>query len=161
MMLSILEIKTSLNLFLGNIIVLFAKQNLLYKSIKEEEKNSELYHFIRNWIVGFNSQKIPNINSHIEFTLNLSKYLGFYPNANIKFGKYFNLREGIFQMKIMKGVTLSLEESNIFYSFITDRIINSNKERKIILNILLDYYKCHIESFNEMKSKAILEEVLS
>ena len=134
---------------------------LLYKSIKEEEKNDDLYNFIKNWIVDFHNQKSPNLNSHLHFTLNLSKYLGFYPNESLKGGKFFNLRDGIFEMRYMNDVTLTLEDSEKFYCFINEGKVNSNRERKIILNILLEYYKNHIEQFHEMKSKAILEEVFS
>jgi DNA repair protein RecO (recombination protein O) len=36
----------------------------------------------------------------------------------------------------------------------------SNDERRYLINKLLDYYALHIEGFGNIKSQAVLEEVL-
>src|ERR1043165_5441661 len=88
---------TSLHLvFTKNCIALFI-QELLHKVLKEQEADEDLFDFLKNSLMILDLKKENYFNFHLCFMLQLSRYLGFYPQ-----GKYsdstsvFDLQEGTF-----------------------------------------------------------------
>ena len=78
----------------GTLVIFLAE--MLKNTIKEEEKNIELFHFLEHSLLWLDKNE--NIgNFHILFLLKLSAYLGFYPDTSHINKKYFNLIEGNFQ----------------------------------------------------------------
>ena len=79
-------IKSSLVMFLSEI---------LKSVIREEEANPALFSFLETALIDMDNRE--NVgNFHIYFLLALSRYLGFFPDANSQ-GNYFNMLEGVFQ----------------------------------------------------------------
>jgi DNA repair protein RecO (recombination protein O) len=153
--------KTSIAFFLAEI---------LYKAIKEEEKNDSLFQFLFSSIQILDLQKENYINFHLLFLAQLTKYLGFYPqNVNqTDSNVYFDLQEGIFtpikpyHQLFLEG-SLSKDLIIIFgtnFEAINQLTLN-NSSRKTILNALLNYYSLHLSNFDKLKSKEILEEILN
>lgn len=134
---------------------------LLHNSIKEEEQNPELYAFIRNWLTEFNDTFELNINTHLLFTLDLTKHLGFYPHNENEKGKYFHLREGTFGEAVTNSEMLSEEKSKLLHDLLKGRNSFSNNERRQLIGVLMEYYKQHLSDFKDLKSKSVLEVVLS
>src|SRR5690606_20561937 len=64
-------VKTTIVLFLGEI---------LNSVLQEEEANFSLYQFLKNALHEFDSKKSNFANFHLWFLMNLTRYLGFYPN---------------------------------------------------------------------------------
>ena len=76
-------------------LVMFLSE-MLKNIIREEEPNEDLYRFLENsfnWL----DENEEVANFHIYFLLQLSIYLGFYPDASNIEAKYFNIMEGSFQ----------------------------------------------------------------
>ena len=70
---------------------------VLYKTIKEEEANINLFEFLFNSIKLFDTLDNKFINFHLLFLINLSRYLGFYPNNNFsEYKVFFDLKNGEF-----------------------------------------------------------------
>jgi DNA repair protein RecO (recombination protein O) len=70
---------------------------LLFKTIKEEEENPELYNFLKTSFLILDKQTNKLGNFIISFLVNFSKYLGFFPNNNFDDSHpYFHLMEGRF-----------------------------------------------------------------
>ena len=66
---------------------------ILYKSIKEEETNSELYDYTSTAISIFDESEF-NANFHLVFLMGLSRYFGFQPSPPEKPSqKYFSLKD--------------------------------------------------------------------
>ena len=149
--------------FLKRFVVLFLNE-MIYKSIKEEEPNEQLFLFLKSAILFLETTTENIANFHIAFLLEFSKHLGFYPDTEVGF--YFNLEEGIFQNH-PSNKTLDKTESNLWYQFLTSPWMQNNniqitgKQRKTLLYRIIDFYKIHIESFGNIKSLDVLQTVLS
>jgi DNA repair protein RecO (recombination protein O) len=76
--------------------VLIFLNEVLFKSIKEEEENESLYRFIRSNLVLFDEMESNFNDFYLYFLLHLTKYLGFFPQFSAYTeGRYFNLRESL------------------------------------------------------------------
>ena len=149
--------KSSIAIFLNEI---------LYKTIREEEPNQNLFDFLFNSIQLLDHQEKDFANFHLLFLIKLTKHLGFFPHQ--KQFKYFDLTEGIFVKEIpihqyFLNTELSLILNNLLN--ISFEKINEIKISKIqrlqLLEKIIDYYKIHIENFKEIKSLAVLQTVLN
>ena len=93
-------------------IVLFLSE-ILNSTIQEEEENTRLFSFIEASLIWLDThEKISNF--HLLFLLNLSKYLGFYPDVSGTESQYFNLEEGCFTFSILGKEVISGNDLNQF-----------------------------------------------
>ena len=97
--------------------------------------------------------------------MNLTKYLGFYPEMNLLNYNYFDLEEGVFVKTKPLNNSISGEKLILFKSLIGTNFdvigqlgLNS-RSRNIILDIILDYYNLHIPAFKKPRSLNVLKEV--
>jgi DNA repair protein RecO (recombination protein O) len=152
--------KTSIALFLDEI---------LCKTIKEEEPNPQLFDFIFHAIQILDMQTPVSNNFHLNFLIRLSRYLGFYPMENYsETDSIFNLQEGIFQCNIpVHPFYLEGSLSANFYQLIKTSIDFSSDlkmqvaEKRMLIDKILQYYALHISGFGEVKSQKVLEEIWS
>ncbi len=139
---------------------------ILIKTLKEQGANEHLFEFIETCIKYLNDSEENYVNLHLYFLSELSKYLGFEPQNNYSASLcYFDCREGKFSgLSLTMPLGLNASDSKLFSEFLK---INSLKvnidhlQRKILLEILLAYYKLHIPAFNEMRSLEVLREILA
>lgn len=154
--------------FFKSSIVLFINE-VLYHSIKEEEKNPELFNFIENSIFELETCDDDFFNHHLVFMSLLMRHLGFNPQNNYNSdNKFFNLKEGLFEQKekpdgIYIQAPLSKTISDLIASDYTNIKISGigSSTRRELLLCLIKYYQLHIPSFGELKSHKVLESVLS
>jgi len=138
---------------------------VLIKSIKEQAPNQHLYTFIETCIKFLNTNETNFTNLHLYFLVELTKYLGIEPQNNFdKLNCFFDCREGQFTNYYLSfPLGLTAEESKLFSEFLK---INSLKvtvnysQRQQLLHILLAYYSIHIPNFGNLKSLAVLQEVV-
>ena len=142
--------------------ILYFMNEVLYKSIKEEECNEKLFKFITDKIMELNSDcKLYYFS--IQFLIELTYYLGFFPNDNHSNSNcFFDMMEGSFVNYLPKHhFIFDPQESNILIDFINgvyEKNIDRN-QRNLMLSKLLDYYKLHISNFGIIKSVKVLNEV--
>lgn len=144
-------------------MVMFLSEMLHY-SIQEEEKNEQLFLFLETaltWLDHHNEIS----NFHLILLLEITKYLGFYPDVLEIDLPHFEMNDGVFTL-FNKGNVLSEHETNLFKKLIDLKFDNDQKifhviERQILLKILIDYYSFHLEGFKKPKSLEILKEVFS
>lgn len=152
--------KSSIALFIAEI---------LYKSIREEEANANLFEFLFNSIQILDLTTGNCANFHLLFMLQLTKHLGFYPNGKYS-GKFnfFDLREGVFLKEQPVhphfipppiGVYLNLLSETSFEKL--NQINIKPGHRKRLLEHLIEYYELHLSNMNEVKSHRILETVMN
>lgn len=144
-------------------IVMFISE-ILHHSIHEEEKNEPLFIFLEtalHWLD--NNDQIANF--HLILMLEITKYLGFYPDiSEIEF-PFFDTTEGVFTP--FHGInSLTEHETNLFKKLIPLKFDNDQKifhviERQIVLKILIDYYSFHLDGFKKPKSLEVLATVFS
>ena len=152
-------VKTSMALFIGEV---------LYKSIREEEPNPELFHFIDHAIQILDLHETNVSRFHLCFMMQLTRYLGFFPSGRFSSAfPWFDLQEGIFlesnptrhpyyltkqtSALIDQLLDISLEDINQFKI--------SSEERNQILSALILYYELHQTNGSRIKSHEILMEL--
>jgi len=148
-------VKRTISLFLAE---------MLAHSIREEERNQELYNYLEAALQWLDTHE-HIANFHIFFLLELTRYLGFYPDISGWKHPYFDLLEGCFTGNLPNGPSISGPELEHFKSFLgiefdgLAEIRLGQKSRNSLLDILLQYYKIHLEGFNTPRSLAVLNEV--
>jgi len=151
--------------------IAFFLAEILYKSIKEEEANSNLFDFLYNSIQVLDLQEIGYNNFHLLFLAHLTKYLGFHPHINTNgtnLNSYFDLQEGCFvTLQPYHNAFAQKQDSSILLHVFgtnfdaAETLKIDPKQRKMLLTIFLDYYSLHLSNFDNLKTIAILEEVLN
>lgn len=144
-------------------IVMFISE-ILHHSIHEEEKNEMLFTFLEtalHWLD--HHDEIANF--HLILMLEMTKYLGFYPDVSDMDMSFFNMNEGIFTP--FSGTNLLSEHETHLFKKLIDLKLDSNQkvfhvvERQLLLKILIDYYLCHLDGFKKPKSLEVLKEVFA
>lgn len=152
-------VKSSVVLFLNEIV---------YKAVKEQHSDENMFEFIKNSLQILDLRFDNNANFHIYFMVQLSRYLGFFPEGNYDATySYFDLQEGKFVRTTPTHVNyLDAHLSELLNGFLgTDytnlHLITMNKVlRKQLLQALINYYQLHVSSFGDIKSLDVLEEVI-
>ena len=146
-------------------IVMFLAE-VLSNTLKEEEQNETLFSYIETTLQWLDAHSEYS-NFHLLFLLNLTKYLGFYPDVkNIDFN-YFNLSDGKFENRKLDKYSISGENLSLlkvllgttFDALSTVRI--NAKQRQSFLNMILLYFELHLGSFKTPKSLQIFNQVFS
>lgn len=153
-------VKTTIALFITEVV---------YKSVREEETNPELFHFLETVLTFLDEHDISFANYPAFFLIQLSKYLGSFPENNFSENHpYFDLTEGRFINEIkLHAHTLSKPESQLLSKAIIIKFENfyeqtfSSAEKKQLLHNLVSYYHIHHTHGSKIKSHLILEEVLA
>jgi DNA repair protein RecO (recombination protein O) len=146
-----------------NSLVLFLAE-MLSNSIQEEQQDASLYNYLEyslQWLD--NNEKIANF--HLLFLLNLTKFLGFYPEESEGINDYFDLQEGQF----IKSPSLNplIENENTiefkkllginFDALKGIKIAKGNRES--LLKSVILYFELHLHGFRKPKSLAVLNAV--
>ncbi|MDQ7948894.1 MAG: DNA repair protein RecO [Pedobacter sp.] len=151
-----------------NTMVQFLNE-VLYKSIRQQHTDENLFDFIYNAISWFDETAEPGINFHLAFLLKLSRFLGFAPHVQTRNDQqFFDLQEGDFTS--IQPVHLNfIDQKHASYFlqlFATpfekiNEIKLDNATRRFLLDKILVYYALHTASFGQIKSHQVLEDVLS
>lgn len=146
-------------------IVLFLSE-VLSNSIREEEENEPLYNYIETALIWLDTHNAI-ANFHLLFLLNLSRFLGFYPDITEQEKSVFNLLEGQFTNVTHQKITVSGNKLISFKKllgihFDAIHTISFNKnERQTVLRIIIQYFELHLNGFRQPKSLDVLETVFS
>ena len=144
-------------------IVIFLSE-VIHHSIHEEEKNENLFGFLESALLWLDAHDAV-ANFHLILLLEMTKFLGFYPDDSDIDLNFFDHKEGIFTL--FAGTNcLSEHETHLFkrlmaLKFDSDQKVFAGVERQILLKILLDYYTTHLDGFRKPKSLEVLQEVFA
>lgn len=150
--------KSSVALFIAEI---------LYKTIREQEANYELFEYLFHTIQMLDLKQDGISNFHLYFLIQLTKYLGFFPaNSCSEINSYFDLQNGSFvAIKPMHNLYLKPELSEILSNILP---FSENQHAELVINYIqrtnllekiIDYYCLHNEGLTNVKSLAVLKEV--
>ena len=151
-----------------NTIVQFLNE-VLYKSIRQQHTDENLFDFIYNAMSWFDETDAPSVNFHLAFLLKLSRFLGFAPHEQTRSDqKYFDLQEGDFTSVMpIHPYFIDKKDADCFLVLFStsfeklNEIKIDNISRRFLLDKILVYYALHTASFGQIKSHQVLEEVLS
>ena len=148
--------KSSILVFLSEIL------NSVFK--EELDVNQDLFNFLLNSLIWYDNVKECN-NYHIKFLIELSKYIGFYPNIINENDLYFCLESGSTSNTKPLGGNICGDDLKLFKNLLGMKFedLNSmsiNREsRTRILNKIIDYYSLHLQMFKIPKSINVFAEV--
>ena len=145
-------LKSSVALFLAEV---------LSKCLREEEQNNELFDFLLSAFISIDQNEF-NSTVHLHFLLDLTIYLGFYPNRSNSNLPFFDLINGCFTQKAPAHKHFIGEPLITTFA----ALLNQEKEitisnKKALVDKLLEYYELHLDGFTNVRSHEILETVLS
>jgi len=150
-------VKSTIAMFLSEI---------LSTILKEEEGNTELFQFLETSFVWFD-QSDTDASFHLMFLIELTKYLGFYPNLHHIESDFFNLESGRFQkaesgLFCIDGEKLIFLKALLGIKFDANKKLNiTNNQKRELLDMILIYYNLHLDSFKKPKSIDVLNQVFS
>jgi len=141
-------VKSSLALFLTEI---------LSKSLREEEENLPLFEFLEEAIGYLDNAERGFENFHIHTLVQLAFYLGFGMETAADLSN--ELRENHYPASpdAIQSTALQIWLSAPF----GEPVVLDRPRRLSLLNMLLFFYKIHLDSLGEIKSLDVLHEVLS
>ena len=146
--------------------VLLFLDEILYKTIREESPNKELFQWIFHQLNWFDLEEKHFINFHLFFMLQLTRFLGFYPKNEFfenTSGLVFDMQEGHFSKhkpfhpyfiekataqhlwRLLQSSPDTLKDFQI-----------SNTERRLLLDMLVSYFRLHLPELGKIKSLEIL-----
>ncbi|MEZ4801761.1 MAG: DNA repair protein RecO [Gelidibacter sp.] len=150
---------------LKSAIAMFLSE-VLSSVLKEEEQNAHLYDYLETSFAWLDHED-NFANFHLLFLLNLTKYLGFYPDLSTVSNPYFNLNTGAFELKPQNLYTISDENLKVLKQFLginfdalNDIKLNS-KQRQSFLTMLLLYFELHLGDFRKPKSLTVFNQVFN
>lgn len=138
------------------IIVVTFLTEVLGKTLHEGNNNDGLFSFLQNSFINFDKDASNYTNFHIHFLFELSTYLGFHPQSFDELKKqlieYRNSWTNVFEEDSFKFICVSLIEG-------IHTIQIEHHHRKLLLDLLLDFYQSHIANFGSLKSLGVLREL--
>ncbi len=150
---------------LKSTVVIFLAE-ILSMILREEEANPALFSYIETTFLWFDTVEHSSIFHH-KFLIGLSKYIGFYPEITTDNFSYFNLEEGKYQSTNNGRYCVSGEKLILFntilgtkFDKLKDKPMNSIQKQEL-LNMILLYFKLHLQGFKSPKSLAILNQVFN
>lgn len=144
--------------------MVFFLSEVLHNSIFEEEKNENLFSFLETSFMWLDTHDTIS-NFHLIFLLELTKFLGFYPQLQDSDDIYFEMIEGVFSP--YQGTScLNEHESRLLKTVLQLKFDDSSQnfhvsERQFLLKTILDYYAIHLQGFKKPKSLDVLKEIFS
>ncbi|WP_288278356.1 DNA repair protein RecO [uncultured Prevotella sp.] len=149
----------------------------LYHALRDEQHNEPLFDYVRTSIEWLDGRERDFANFHLVFLMRLSRFLGFYPNLelrnhgttelrNCENSLYFDLRAACFceQPPLHRDFLMPQEASRIHLlmrmDYATMHLFRLGRaDRNRILEILIQYYRLHIPQFPELRSLLVLQEL--
>ena len=132
--------KQTIALFLGE---------FLYYALREEQTNPELYAYLVNSLLWLDNRTEGFANFPLTFLIRLSRFLGIWPDTEEA------------QRTLLQGEE-QLVPLILRMDFATMHLFRfSRDQRARLMQVLNDYYRLHVPHFPELRSMAILREVLS
>lgn len=150
--------------FQKNSLVFFLSE-VLYAVLQEEEENKPLFQYLSimlQWLDMHNQVA----NFHIYFMLNLTKFLGFYPDEVDENAIFFDLYEGQFLNDNVSSELIEDEQLAVFKQLLVldvselHQLKMSKTNRLGLLHKMLTFYQLHLDGFRKPKSLQILSEIM-
>jgi len=150
--------KSCVAIFLGEVLT---------SVLKEESPHEEMFDYIEESIVYFDSCKENYANFHIAFLAGLSSFLGFEPSVRSNSDDvFFDMKNGIFvPIPPVNGNYATEEISDILAVFFAASYYTSGNIsltgilRNEVLETLVSYYSLHLPGLKKIKSLEVLKEV--
>ena len=151
------------DLFKSSMIIFIGE--LLNSALKESPgSNKKLFQYLEYSLIWFDKSP-KEVNFHLKLLIDLTKFIGFYPNIKKESHKFFDLSLGTsVEVKPIENY-IENPELKKFKELLgmTFEDLNSmkidNLLRMKMLQLMIDYYSLHLQMFKSPKSINIFNEV--
>ena len=147
--------------------ILMYVNELLSKTITEQEQNEALFDFIVRSLLWLDLVEQDYANFPLFFTLELTRHLGFYPKANHENGYCFDMMEGSFVHDLPVHPYYFEAENAQFLSQLLNLGIDEAcrlplhlSQRRELLDGLIVFIRIHASVMNDFHSHEVLKTVL-
>ena len=144
-------------------VIIFLSE-VLSKILIHQQKDYQLYDFIEDSIKYYDKDIFSSI-FHIVFLINLSKFLGFYPDMKNNNYQYFDLQHGFYTNTKDSDYIIHNDDLKCFNKILGINFDDLNTltftlvQRKKLLDNIILYYRLHIENFVSVKSLEVLRKL--
>ncbi len=134
--------------FRKSTIALFLNE-IVNRTVKEQSHAAELCEFLIQSFISLDLLQSNVENFHLVFLVRLSQHLGFRPSevAELSGGWMTDKEEEVILSKLLTANY-------------TEPIVMNHIQRKNILDLLLRFYVLHSANFGELKSLAVIREII-
>ena len=147
--------------------ILMYVSELLSKTLTEQEQNEPLYDFIARSLLWLDLVEQDYANFPLFFTLELTRYLGFYPKANHENGYCFDMMEGSFAHDLpVHPYYFEAENAQLLSQLLNVSIDEACRlplrvsQRRELLDGLMVFMRLHAPVMNDFHSHEVLKTVL-
>lgn len=147
--------------------ILIYLSELLSRTLTQQERNDELYGFVSQSVRWLDLVDSGYANFPLYFTLELSRFLGFYPQTNYQPQACFDMMEGLFVKDLpphpycfgpVESAALS-QLLNVGIDHIQSVVLTGN-QRNVLLDGILTFMRLHAPVLKGLQSHEVLKEVL-
>jgi len=138
---------------------------ILSHSMQEEEENEPLFNFLHDSLLAFDQQTSGYENFALYFLLQLATYLGFGVEKGEELTEQVTFAAAVSTAQGGGPMVLRLQE---FEHYLDELLhdparvtIPNGRVRRELLAVIIRYYQLHVERLGEVRSLAILSEVLA
>lgn len=143
-------------------IILFVAE-VLSNALKEEMNDVAMFNFIEDFVVSL-EKSTSFANYPLFFCIELSRFLGFYPEESKNDAPFFNLQEGTFEeIKINSQCRSGYEVEKLkefLYTAHFETIAMNRTTRRALLALLQNYFEIHLPGYQYPKSLDIIQELV-
>ena len=147
--------------------ILIYLSDLLSHTLTQQERNEPLYHFVFQSVEWLDLVETGYANFPLFFTLEISRFLGFYPQSNYREHAMFDMMEGQF-VAMQPPHAYILDEE---YSALLSQLLNlgidelagvpmTGLQRNVLLDGILAFMRLHAPMMKGLQSHDVLKEVL-
>lgn len=147
--------------------ILMYLAELLSHTLTQQERNDELYQFVFQSMVWLDLVESGYANFPLYFTLELSRFLGFYPHSNYTEHAFFDMMEGRFVTAApLHPYYLEQNESKMLSSLLNLGIDNLSSldmtglQRNALLDGIITFMRLQAPVLKGLQSHEVLKEVL-
>ncbi|MCR4847906.1 MAG: DNA repair protein RecO [Bacteroidales bacterium] len=147
--------------------ILIYLSDLLSHTLTQQERNEPLYRFVFNSVEWLDLVESGYANFPLYFTLELSRFLGFYPQSNYREHALFDMMEGQFvALQPPHAYILDEENSALLAQLLNlgvdelDKVPMTGLQRNALLDGVLTFMRLHAPMMKGLQSHEVLKEVL-
>ena len=147
--------------------ILMYLSELLSHTLTQQESNDDLYRFVYQSVVWLDLVDTGYANFPLFFTLELSRFLGFYPHHNYRPESYFDMMEGQFVDGLPVHPYYFEKEPSAVLAQLLNRGIDeissvtlTGLQRNEILDQVLTFMRLHAPVLKGLQSHEVLKAVL-
>lgn len=157
----------SIPMVMNKSAILMYLSELLSRTLTQQERNDALFEFVYQSVVWLDLVETGYANFPLYFTLELSRFLGFYPQPDYSEGTCFDMMEGHFvRQEPPYPYYLDRDQSAMLARLLNlgidelSSVTMTGNQRNVLLDGILTFMRLHAPVLRDLQSHAVLKEVL-